>query len=39
MHNVAGEIKGAEAAMRYAVENSLERITFIMTMKVFQNGV
>lgn len=26
MHNVAGEIKGAEAAMRYAVENSLERI-------------
>ncbi len=26
MHNVAGEIKGAEAAMRYAVENSLESI-------------
>ena len=26
MHNVAGEIKGAEAAMRYAVENSLEKI-------------
>ena len=23
MHNVAGEIKGAEAAMRYAIENSL----------------
>lgn len=27
MHNVAGEIKGAEAAMRYAVEHSLEQIT------------
>lgn len=26
MHNVAGEIKGAEAAMRYAVENSLKEI-------------
>ena len=26
MHNVAGEIKGAEAAMRYAVENGIERI-------------
>lgn len=26
MHNVAGEIKGAEAAIRYAVENSLESI-------------
>ncbi|MEY8392381.1 ribonuclease H family protein [Lachnospiraceae bacterium 45-W7] len=26
MHNVAGEIKGAEAAMRYAVENSLAGI-------------
>lgn len=26
MHNVAGEIKGAEAAMRYAVENSLASI-------------
>lgn len=27
MHNVAGEIKGAEAAIRYAVEKSLKRIT------------
>lgn len=27
MHNVAGEIKGAEAAMRYAVEQSLTGIT------------
>lgn len=27
MHNVAGEIKGAEAAMKYAVENSLTSIT------------
>lgn len=27
MHNVAGEIKGAEAAMRYAVDNSLKGIT------------
>lgn len=26
MHNVAGEIKGAEAAMQYAVENSLKNI-------------
>ncbi|MEG0962814.1 MAG: ribonuclease H family protein [Lachnospiraceae bacterium] len=26
MHNVAGEIKGAEAAMKYAVENSLDSI-------------
>lgn len=26
MHNVAGEIKGAEAAIRYAVENSLASI-------------
>lgn len=26
MHNVAGEIKGAEAAMRYAVEHSLKKI-------------
>lgn len=26
MHNVAGEIKGAEAAIRYAVQNSLESI-------------
>lgn len=26
MHNVAGEIKGAEAAMRYAVENLFESI-------------
>lgn len=26
MHNVAGEIKGAEAAMRYAVQNQLKRI-------------
>lgn len=26
MHNVAGEIKGAEAAMRYAVEHGLKRI-------------
>ena len=26
MHNVAGEIKGAEAAMRYAVANQIEKI-------------
>lgn len=26
MHNVAGEIKGAEAAMRYAIDNSLYNI-------------
>lgn len=26
MHNVAGEIKGAEAAMRYAMENNIPRI-------------
>lgn len=26
MHNVAGEIKGAEAAMRYAAANGIERI-------------
>lgn len=26
MHNVAGEIKGAEAAMQYAIDNSLEQI-------------
>lgn len=26
MHNVAGEIKGAEAAMQYAINNSLEKI-------------
>lgn len=26
MHNVAGEIKGAEAAMRYAMENDIPRI-------------
>lgn len=26
MHNVAGEIKGAEAAMRYALEHGLEKI-------------
>lgn len=27
MHNVAGEIKGSEAAMRYAVDNGYESIT------------
>lgn len=27
MHNVAGEIKGAEAAMQYALKNSLKNIT------------
>lgn len=27
MHNVAGEIKGAEAAMRYAIEHQLPAIT------------
>lgn len=27
MHNVAGEIKGAEAAMRYAVEHGYQQIT------------
>lgn len=27
MHNVAGEIKGAEAAMRYAMENHIPAIT------------
>ncbi|MDO5336744.1 MAG: ribonuclease H family protein [Eubacteriales bacterium] len=27
MHNVAGEIKGAEAAMRYALENGIKRLT------------
>ena len=26
MHNVAGEIKGAEAAMRYAIEHGIKRI-------------
>lgn len=26
MHNVAGEIKGAEAAMRYAVDNNAEKL-------------
>ena len=26
MHNVAGEIKGAEAAMRYAVDNNIKNI-------------
>ena len=26
MHNVAGEIKGAEAAMRYAIEHGISRI-------------
>ncbi len=26
MHNVAGEIKGAEAAMQYAVDNNIQRI-------------
>lgn len=39
MHNVAGEIKGAEAAMRYAVENSLKEIIIIMITKALQSGV
>ena len=34
MHNVAGEIKGAEAAMRYAMENHIPAIT-----RALQSGV
>ena len=33
MHNVAGEIKGSEAAMQYAVDHNIPEITITMIMK------
>lgn len=39
MHNVAGEIKGAECAMRYAVAEGLSEITIVHDYVGSQNGV
>lgn len=39
MHNVAGEIKGAECAMRYAVAEGLSEITIVHDYEGLQNGV
>lgn len=38
MRNVAGEIKGSEAAMRFAKENGYKSWRFIMIMKGSRNG-
>lgn len=38
MHNVAGEIKGSEAAMQYAVDHNIPEITITMIMKALPNG-
>lgn len=38
MRNVAGEIKGAQAAMQYAMDHQLPEITIITIMKGSQGG-
>lgn len=38
MRNVAGEIKGSEAAMRFAKENGYKKLAIIMIMKGSRNG-
>ena len=38
MHNVAGEIKGSEAAMQYAVDHNIPEITTYHDYEGIANG-
>ena len=38
MHNVAGEIKGSEAAMQYAVDHNIPEITIYHDYEALPNG-